>query len=137
MGCPMLDIYGLYRCRFEWRILAYFLAIGHTFVDIRTCMIFGIGMYSSYMNDFKIFFFVWLFLLKMRRTIIKGYYLFLNHIIILVESVAKKMFQSLFLNEYGYFKWVKTPFYELITGCTNNQDVLVHIYSQYKFFLNN
>ena len=27
-----------------------------------------------------------------------------------IESVAKKMFQTSFLNEYGYFKWVKTAF---------------------------
>ena len=53
---------------------------------------------------------------------------------IVLESVAKKMFQTSFLNEYDYFKWAKTPFYEVITGYTNNQDVLVHIYSQYEFF---
>ena len=39
------------------------------------------------------------------------------------------------MNEYSYFKWAKPPFYEVITGYSNNQDIIVHIYSQYESFL--
>ena len=45
------------------------------------------------------------------------------------------MFQMSFLNEYDYFKWVNLLFYEVITGCSNNQDILVHIHSQNEIFL--
>ena len=45
------------------------------------------------------------------------------------------MFQMSFLNEYDYFKWANLLFYEVITGCSNNQDILVHIYSHNGIFL--